>query len=253
MLNILNLSKNRLHTPKTPINIPKNSVHIWKTNINPLPYPGDTVIQQLSENEQRKAYSHYFKKDTQSYVIRKMNLRKILSYYLNVEPLEVKFTTNPFGKPLLAHVHDNLEFTTSCSENLVLYAISKGRKIGIDVEKTREIQEINQIAERYFSKQEKKLLNNVQKNRKIEAFYSIWTRKEAYLKAMGSGWSCYDEKFNLSSDLEITLLTFTPSPGYIASISVEGTNLRLKFIDEKMDNFRVNEIDTLKDVRGISA
>jgi len=212
-----------------PIKITENSIHIWKSKFEPFIYTGK---QEISEDEKKEAFKYYFHKDTNSFLNRRINLRKILSFYLNCKPGEVKLITNQYGKPLLAGVEDSLHFSTSNSENLTLFAVSKARRIGIDVEKIRNIQGLNKIAQRYFSKDEIKQINSVQENRKTETFYRLWTKKEAKLKALGTGWTYSDEVSDrLNTPDNNFLFTFTPCPNYVGSVFTEGTPLDLYCFD----------------------
>ncbi|HEU5348398.1 MAG TPA: 4'-phosphopantetheinyl transferase superfamily protein [Ktedonobacterales bacterium] len=116
-------------------------------------------------------------------------LRKILGRYMNLAPAEVRISALPDGKPALAPElrGDHLEFNLSHSHELALIAVGKGRQLGIDVEHIRAELNGEEIAERFFSPLEAALLRSLPQGVRLAAFFAVWTRKEAYIKARGNG------------------------------------------------------------------
>src|SRR5207237_1874899 len=116
-------------------------------------------------------------------------LRKTLAEYLSVRPHDLSFTYGPFGKPALPPRLDGtrLEFNLSHSGDMAVLAISRGPAVGVDVEQVIRVSELDSIASRFFSASEKAALNAVPAHARDSAFYSCWTRKEAFLKALGDG------------------------------------------------------------------
>lgn len=116
-------------------------------------------------------------------------LRRILGQYLGCQPEQVRFGYGPFGKPALLETPSTgkVSFNLAHSAGLVLYAITRDQEVGIDVERLRPIEEMEQIAERFFSSGERRALQALPAQQRQEAFFTCWTRKEAYLKALGSG------------------------------------------------------------------
>jgi 4'-phosphopantetheinyl transferase len=132
----------------------------------------------------------------------------------------------------------------SHSQELGLYAITRNRKIGVDLEYIRTAFACEQVAERFFSSQEKATLRSLPPRLKYQAFFTCWTRKEAYIKARGEGLFLPLDQFDVSTiPGEPALLLNTrgdpqeanrwslrelgPSAGYVAALAVEGHNWRL--------------------------
>ena len=144
-LNTLNL---RIEPPK----LPNNDVHLWLVELDQLPI--NEMANLLSANEQSRADNFHFMQDRNRFIASHGLLRVILAFYLHLEPAQIDFSFSEHGKPYInkSFNKDNLTFNMSHSNNLVLYAIALGRKIGIDVEFIRHIEDINQIAEIFLSK-----------------------------------------------------------------------------------------------------
>src|SRR5208283_3082224 len=95
---------------------------------------------------------------------------------------------------------DTLDFNVSHTAGLALLAFARGRKIGIDVERIRRDFGTAEIAERFFSKAERAALRELPQEQRHEAFFRCWTRKEAFIKALGEGLSHPLDQFDVSLD-----------------------------------------------------
>jgi len=124
------------------------------------------------------------------------HLRRILARYLGTLPQDVQFTYGEHGKPMLAD-HDEPCFNLSHSESKGLAAVLRGARIGVDLEFAREGREFTEIADRFFSQAESAELRALPPEARRVAFYRAWTRKEAYLKAWGTGLSFASNRFTL--------------------------------------------------------
>jgi 4'-phosphopantetheinyl transferase len=236
-----------------------DEVHVWRAMLS----VGQSVLQSLhstlSPDERTKVERFYFPKDRDRSIAARAVLRLILSRYLEVEPAQLRFCYNRFGKPaLIGHSGaDTLHFNMSHSGELALYAIARGREIGVDVEHVREDFASEQIAERFFSPSEVAMLHALPFNMRTRGFFNCWTRKEAYIKARGEGLSLPLDRFDVSLtpgepaallrvseskpevDDEIagdgkleasrwSLRELSPGPCYAAAIAVQGYGWQLK-------------------------
>jgi 4'-phosphopantetheinyl transferase len=129
-------------------------------------------------------------------------LREALAGYLEVKPAAVTIAEQEFGKPHLPEQEgcDGIRFNVSHAGGAILIAVSKGREVGCDLEELRQDLEFRPMAERYFSQREREELFGLPAAEQLAAFYRCWTRKEAYLKAAGSGFS------QPSTGFDVTLL-----------------------------------------------
>jgi 4'-phosphopantetheinyl transferase len=194
--------------------------------------------QLLSRDEQERAEKFRFSEHRQHYIVARGNLRRLLAERLRIAPRAVEFVENNYGKPKLAPVHGSadLDFNLSHSGALALYAFTSGRAVGVDVELIREIPDIDDLAERFFSPTEIASLKAFPVAQRSSAFLACWTRKEAFIKALGQGLTCPLDAFDVTIDPDAparitrikasiervanwTMQAFAPSPCYIAAVA----------------------------------
>jgi 4'-phosphopantetheinyl transferase len=152
-------------------------------------------------------------------------LREMLAGYLGEEPGSIRISEGEFGKPHLSdHLGtESLSFNLSHADDLLLVAFAAAREIGVDLERVREDLPFRAMAERYFSRHEQEELFGLPLELQLAAFYRCWTRKEAYLKGAGSGFSQPSNSFDVSlrPGHPPALLAHRPSPGEIARWSIQ--------------------------------
>jgi phosphopantetheinyl transferase len=152
-------------------------------------YSSDTVSsfqKLLSVQELGKALKFRFIKDQHRYIITHAMLRTILGRYLKLVPAEIDFVSNDYGKPSLPEKYEKIHFNLSHSKGLSALAFSTKSEIGIDIERIDPEFDFDMIANAHFSKAENRFLH-AEKMESREKFYTLWTRKEAFLKAVGIG------------------------------------------------------------------
>jgi len=188
------------------------------------------LARWLSPDEDLRKKRFRFPKDQQHFAAGRGILRETLARYLGADPSEIEFTYNRFGKPALRD--SDLHFNVSHSAGLAVYAISRSREVGVDIERIDPKFAEDQIAERFFSPSEVAALRSLRADLQTEAFFRCWTRKEAYVKARGSGLSLPLDTFDVTlrpgqpaaflrgvegwsiEDLET-------APGYVAALVAE--------------------------------
>ena len=125
-------------------------------------------------------------------------LRIIISFYLDQEPADLKISSTPDGKPHLEN--SNLEFNLSHSGNIWVCALCQSTQVGIDIQQRYPITSIKTIIKNYFSENEKTYLDSLPADQYREKFFSLWTAKEAYLKAIGKGFQESPSKIDILPD-----------------------------------------------------
>lgn len=224
-----------------------DEVHVWRATLD-LPLSCVRSLEQtLSADERKRAERYRFLKDSTNFVVARGILRTIVGRYTNSDPRMLQFRYNHFGKPSLVGEagSDALFFNKTHSGQMAIYAITRGREIGIDLEYIDRGVAWKEIAERFFSPNEISMLRAVPTEMQLEAFYSCWTRKEAYLKGRGMGISLALSQFDVpvNSGVSVVLRTgeegreiscwslqdiFSGS-GYAAALAVEGHSCHLKY------------------------
>jgi 4'-phosphopantetheinyl transferase len=134
-----------------------------------------------------KAVRFHRKLDRLRFLFTRLAVRRILSGYLNLDPRKLEFSYNARGKPsiMLNDQFHPLRFNLSHSGELALCAVTYDLDLGIDVEKICNDFSISEIAEYIFSPAEAQIFQALPSEQRQEAFFRCWTRKEAYIKAIG--------------------------------------------------------------------
>lgn len=219
----------------------RNEVHVWRAELNQEASIVRACYEILQPEEQQRADKFHFPRDREHFVVARAVLRQILGGYLSSAPEQIRFTYNQYGKPALAGLggDDSLCFNVSHSKGIALYAIARGRRVGLDIEHVREDFDALTLAERFFSPAEVAALRELLPEQQIGAFFNCWTRKEAYIKALGEGLSHPLAGFSvslapgepaalLSTDDDAqeasrwSLVELSPGDGYVAALACEG-------------------------------
>jgi 4'-phosphopantetheinyl transferase len=161
----------------------------------------------LSGAERDRASSFVFEADRRRFTVARAGLRTLLAARLGLTAEAVELTYGKNGKPALANEQaaSGLHFNVSHSANVAAYAFSFGQEIGIDVENIREVANADNIAARFFSAREQESYHTLNPLDKPLGFLTCWTRKEAFIKALGDGLT-----YSLR-DFDVTLLPEEPA------------------------------------------
>ncbi len=185
-----------------PVNneLDADDVHVWRASLD---RPADVIAKLaslLSSDECQRAERFHRPTDRRRFIAGRGILRKIISTYLALAPDEVRFEYNEYGKPFVSarQNRDALSFNLSHSNGMALYVVARGRRVGVDVEYMREDFATIEVAERFFSKEEFEALKAAPVDRRTEAFFNCWSRKESYIKAIGMGVSYPLDRFTVS-------------------------------------------------------
>lgn len=154
----------------------------------------------LDDEELRRGNRLLDGKKRERFLVGRGLLREILADLTGGDPRRVGLVEGEFGKPYLAAQQgaDALNFNVSHAGGKLLVAICHGAEVGVDLEEVRQDLAFRPMAERYFSIREREELFGLDPRRQLAAFYRCWTRKEAYLKGAGSGFSRPSTGFDVS-------------------------------------------------------
>jgi 4'-phosphopantetheinyl transferase len=206
----------------------------------------ERFVSLLDSSEQAQAARFATAALRRSYVAYHGNLRLALSQYLGIEPNEIRFVRGPHGKPALDPSHGStLRFNLSHSGERGLIAVTEDREVGIDVERIRALDDWREIATRFFSQRETVRLSSLPRTLVRTAFFATWSRKEAYVKALGLGLALDLGAFEVEVDpREQARLLWTlddptgpdqwcmsdidVGPEYCAAVAVQGQHCRIQ-------------------------
>lgn len=183
------------------LNLGRNDVHVWRVSLDLTSTILDRLRRFLSPDELARAARFHFERDRQHFIVARGCLRTILSRYLKMHAADIQFIYGPQGKPQLDSSCLDTQppyFNLAHSEGLAIYAVTRVGEIGIDLECIRPEFTGDDIANRFFSPGEVSCLNAMPKDVRPEAFFNCWTRKEAFIKAIGMGLSLPLDQFEVT-------------------------------------------------------
>ena len=182
------------------------SVHIWKIEYAAFSGEEEKIQRVLNNNEIARANKFHYPIDRKRYSVTRALLKIILGNVINKDPLDIDFTYNAHGKPLLKN-HTTVYFNVSHSAELGLIAVSDLPCLGVDIEKHRTRIDCVKLAKRFFSENEQISFLKLADSQKTEGFFYGWTRKEALIKALGLGLAMplknFDVKLEPGSNAEL--------------------------------------------------
>jgi 4'-phosphopantetheinyl transferase len=221
--------------------------HLWVVALDHVPETLPGFRSVLSPDEQQRASRFLRAVDAQRYMAARASLRSLLGAYVGMEPGQIQFAYDRFGKPCLAPEANAalVHFSISHSAELALFGFVRGHRIGIDVERVRGNVDIANLAKRFFSPNESEKIRSLSSGQQLEAFFCCWTRKEAYLKGRGEGISFGLDRVEVSlspgepatilsvlDDPDVsrhwTLEHLVPAPGYLGAAAVETDKVTFK-------------------------
>jgi 4'-phosphopantetheinyl transferase len=241
------IERERWSAAPASVRLAEDEAHVWCASLEQAPPQLKAFLDLLAPDERERAERFHFEKDRHHFIVARGVLRDILSRYLDCSPASVRFSFNVYGKPVLAgeYEHAGLRFNLSHSQGVALYALTRAGEVGVDIEFLRDDFASLEIAERYFSRTEVALLRTLRPELRTNGFFNCWTRKEAYIKALGEGLSHPLDRFAvslapgeparfLSIDDDPQALTrwslveLHPARGYAAALVLDGIKPALR-------------------------
>lgn len=187
--------------PKLQIAGP-HCVDIWSIKLTDNTYDTAALITLLDQREQKR-YQRLHPNHQHRYLLSHYACRQILSRYCQIAANEILFNLNQHGKPTVTG--SDIQFNLSHSHDLAIVAISASNDIGVDVEYLKPKPHWQKLAKRFFNPDEIDYLNQQAEDRQLMAFFQLWTRKEAFIKALGTGLSTPLHSFNSSGGDQVKL------------------------------------------------
>jgi 4'-phosphopantetheinyl transferase len=171
----------------------------------------------LSEAERQRARRFRIDRDRRRFIVTRARLREILAAKLGVDAKDIELSTGENGKPHLAgrFAASTLRFNVSHCEDIAVFAFCEGAEVGVDIEAVRPMKDVDEIAARVFAPHEVESLRALEGERRIHGFFACWTRKEAFIKAVGDGFSYTPDAVDTS---RCRIETFSPAPGFIGAV-----------------------------------
>ena len=205
-------------------NLEENEVHLWRVYLDKLALDEKRWRLLLSHDEITRADRFHLDRDRQNFMATRALLRILLGAYIACDPKDLTFLYGEREKPSLASSLDGgqVEFNVSHSGARALIAIARGRAVGVDIEQVRDNLDHKALAKRFFSPTEQWALSALDPSEQCMGFFRCWTRKEAYIKAHGSGLALPLNAFDvsISSGEKNALLATRPDASQAALWSI---------------------------------
>lgn len=220
-------------------------VHVWRIRLD---LPEERLASSralLAPDEQARADRYRFAADSRRYTVTRGALRRILSGITSLAPETLTFDYDAHGKPSLAarHTTSPVNFNVSHAGDLALIAVAAGRVIGVDVERLRPVDQMDDLVRQTFTMRERAAFVQMPLDRRRRAFFEVWTRKEAVLKALGVGLSREPSTIDVwgegrgdhgidlgdpASSAAWTMLSLNPGTDYIGALAVRARNVTVQ-------------------------
>lgn len=219
------------------LQLPASELHVWAIPIDLSESEIAESSHALAADELSRAARFRFDLHRGRYIAGRFALRSLLAAYAGKRAGEVEFFYGPQGKPYLSQPDLGVRFNFSNSEGQAICAVMRDTEVGADLEMVRDISDYESIAKRFFSPGEAEVLLSLPSSSRREAFVNCWTRKEAFLKALGSGLALPLDSFEVSlrpgdparllsvggnsaAAAGWTLISLSPLPNFVASVAV---------------------------------
>jgi 4'-phosphopantetheinyl transferase len=224
--------------PSNSLTLSDEEAQVWRADLDLNESVQNSFLKLLSPDEKIRAQKFRFAKDSRNFIAARGILRSLIGKYLEIRPADISFQYSKFGKPSLADKY-SLQFNISHSQNIALFAFTKKLNIGVDVEFVNPDIEAKDIAANFFSKNEIMNLLALPEHEQPLGFFNCWTRKEAFIKAVGEGLSFPLDKFEVSLEpnrpakllathwdpkavSKWTMYSMSPGANFVGSLVIEG-------------------------------
>ena len=220
-------------------------VHVWRIDLDADAGTIPSLLELLSGEERVRAARFRSTEMRLRFVVAHGALRLILSHYAAAPAASLRFTAAAGGKPFIAGAP--IAFSLAYAETLALCAVAAEGHIGVDVERLRPLEDGEAVVRQYFAPGERAQYEAAAPADRVATFFSAWTRKEAFVKAVGTGLqhalssfeveatpSAESPHLSLPAEPSVStwhLRSFVPRPGYIAALAMDRDIQPLTFLD----------------------
>lgn len=225
--------------------LPNSEVHVLFASLTAPQAQLQLFRDFLDDDELERARICPTVRSTDRFIAARGLLKSILARYIGCEARCLRLRANGYGKPELATPHAAgpvLEFNLTHSNGAAMFVLALGRKVGIDLEFMWSNAPTDRLARRFFSPRENRALNMLPADQRREAFFHLWTRREAYAKAIGHGIQfplppLANSQYALDPGWQVpkardtnlwSYLRLSPAPNFASAIVVEGSDWNLR-------------------------
>lgn len=232
------------------LTLAEGEVHVWRASLEIEPHVRAELARTLSPDEALRARRFHFSRDRDAFITARGILRRLLAMYLNRPATQIGLRYGQFGKPELSLQRSDqpIRFNLSHSHGLAVFAFSQGRELGIDLELSRSDVVTEEIVVHYFSAREIDEWRALPSESRAQGFFNCWTRKEAYIKALGEGLQVPLDSFDVTLtpgtpamfrrgvEGQWHLCAFAAKKDYPAALAYSGSPCEVRFLSWDADS-----------------
>jgi 4'-phosphopantetheinyl transferase len=221
-------SPSRASVDPDPSRLAPDQVHVWVASLDSAAAESPRRVAVTTDAERERAARFHRREDAERYLLAHGALRLVLADYLACDPMTLRFGARENGKPFVENVQ--LEFNLSHSNSLALIAVTRARRVGVDVELLRPIADLETVVARVCAPDELAMFAGLPRAQHERAFLALWTRKEALAKATGEGiGGVFRDASEPAPEAHgtWTVTELDDLPGYAAAVAAEGAGWRL--------------------------
>jgi 4'-phosphopantetheinyl transferase len=226
------------------LRLKRNVIHVIFSRLTAEPALLNQLWASLSSDEHARAFRYQRAKDRNSFTVTRALLRALLGKCLRAAAPGLSFSYTSHGKPSVNNER-GVRFNVAHSEDFMVCALGLDDELGVDIEYIQPMVDLECVAEQCFCVAEYRQLLAVGAEKRAKAFFDCWTRKEAFVKALGEGLSYPLNRFQVTlrpgeqptfvriagcdaSTLEWALHDVTPAADYAAALAVKNRNCELR-------------------------
>lgn len=159
-------------------------VYLWEGRLDVPNRVMAAARRLLSDREKNRADRFVYERHRRRYTVAQAHLRCALGQLTGTSADGIRFRFGEHGKPFL---QGGPSFNQSHSEERLMIAVAAEGRLGVDIEEIRPVKRLLGLADRKFARDEAALLHAAPDSERVRVFFRLWTRKEAFLKALGVG------------------------------------------------------------------
>ncbi len=210
-------------------------INIWLCQLSNYFTQESLFFSYLSQEEKHRAERFKFSLHRSRFIASHGFTRSVLAHYLTQCEADISYKKGEYGKPYLADIeHHKIHFNLSHTDDLALLAITHDVEVGIDIECKERKTDWQNIVKRFFTPSEQKALFLLPESEQRNAFFQLWTRKEAYMKVLGTGLALAPTQFSLTVPPEKPALIRHHSSQYPALQSISFNTI---IMPEKFEHY----------------
>src|SRR5258708_3596504 len=171
---------------RVPSGLSKAEVHVWIATV-PAPTAVANLARILSPDEVARAERYHKPDSAATFIVARAILRSLLAEYLATIPSSIRFAYSATGRPSVEYPRTDIDVSIAHSANAILIGATRCRCLGVDIEYISPTFDFSEVVASALGQEERKILESVRDSQRRSLFFTLWTAREALVKACGAG------------------------------------------------------------------